>query len=125
MVKYVKELYGKLLAGSRVWQLDAPGKVFSAVWKNSNAVYIHLFNQTGVTINPGDKLDPLYPAVPYPAITEDMSFVLDNVKKGAKAVAVSPDFAGRVELKSSWKNGKLFVQIPAKLLKTYTIVTVK
>ena len=124
--KFVKELYGDILAGSRVWQVNAPEKICTALWKSQDgAIYAHFFNYTGVTVKAGDKLDPRYPQVPYPAISKDITFTLKGVAKTAVAVADSPDFEGSKKLKSSWENGNLTVTLPKELMKTYTIVKVK
>jgi len=124
--KFVKELYGKLLAGSRVWQLDAPEKILTALWRgNDKTVYIHFFNYSGVSLKAGEKMDPLAPKVPYPALKRDLTFTVYGVEKDAQAVAVSPDFKDSVKLSGSWQNGKLTVKMPKELLKTYTIVRVK
>ena len=123
--KFVKNLYGKLLEKSQVWQVNAPEQIYTALWQGKDkTIYAHFFNASGVKIKPGDKLDPLYPAEPYPAIKQDITFTIKGVEKSAAATAVSPDFAGSKKLQSSWKNGELTVTLPKELLKAYTIVKI-
>ena len=115
-----------MLANARVWQVNAPEKIYTALWKsNDGTIYAHFFNYTGVTVKAGDALDPSYPKVAYPAVNKDITFTLKGVEKTAVAVADSPDFKGSKKLKSSWKNGDLTVTLPKELMKTYTIVKVK
>ncbi|MBE6379785.1 MAG: hypothetical protein E7047_02520 [Lentisphaerae bacterium] len=119
-----RQIMTEIAAPGRVWNVNAPEKVVTALWSNDKKIYIHFFNATGVTVKGGDKVDPLAPREPYPALTGDITFTLKNVKNG-KVIAYSPDFAGGKELKSVYSNGDLSVTLSKELLKTYTLIHVE
>ena len=121
---FYRQAMREAAAAGRVWSVNAPGKVVTALWRNDKMIYVHFFNATGVTVKGGDKVDPLAPRVPYPALQEDITFTLNDVKNG-KVTAYSPDFEGGKELKSSYENGKLTVTLPKELIKVYTLIHVQ
>ncbi|MBE6367176.1 MAG: hypothetical protein E7052_04620 [Lentisphaerae bacterium] len=123
--KVYRQILTQILADARVWELQAPEQVYSALWSNQDTIYVHLFNATGVHIKAGEKLDPKAPAIPYPAIAEDMSFTLKLPAAPAEVTAYSPDFAGGKALAASFRDGQLQVKLPRELLKSYTLIHVK
>jgi len=122
--QFYRKAMSEAAAAGRVWSTNAPEKVVTALWSNEDKIYVHFFNATGVTVKGGDKVDPLAPALPYPALTEDISFTLKAVKNG-KVIAYSPDFTGGKVLESTYSNGDLTVKLPKELLKVYTLIHIQ
>jgi len=121
---FFRKVVAEAAANGRVWSINAPGKVVTALWRSQDKIYVHLFNATGVNVKPGEKLDHNAPKLPYPALTGDITFTLKNVKNG-RVTAYSPDFEGGKALPCEYKNNDLTVTLSKDLLKTYTLIHVE
>ena len=121
----LESLYRALLEDvvtpGRFWQVKAPDKVFTALWRDGNKLLIHFLNGTGANMKAGEILTDRAPQDPYPALTEDIVFTVPGNYRSA--AAASPDFVGRKSLVLK-KNGDgcVTVTLPKELLKAYTIV---
>lgn len=105
------------------WRIQAPDKVFTAVWREREGSYvIHFLNGTGVNMKPGDKVTPhaLNPA--FPPVGEAMSVTTPKLD-GMTAVAYSPEFdAGRELCVKMNADGTANVTLPPGILKGYLLV---
>ncbi|MBE6381322.1 MAG: hypothetical protein E7047_10385 [Lentisphaerae bacterium] len=122
--KIYRKLLSHAVAAGRVWQTDAPDRVFTALWRDGDELLVHFLNGTGFSMVYGQELTPAVPAKPYPMLAKDITFTMPGSFSGA--VAVSPDFAGRKALKLvKNSNNTTTVVLPKELLETYTIVRLK
>ena len=103
---------------------DAPPKVHLTLYRQDNALYLHLLNGLGAARPTQDSLhtpmEKLFPQLP-----QDIGFSLHS--PGTVMVyAVSPDFPGRRELAFNLRDdGSISFTLPAKLLKVYTIIKIQ
>ena len=113
-------------AGAVDWEIDAPSKVFTSVWKERSGAYVvHLLNGTGVKMKKGDPVLPEAPDPPFPELESDVVVVAPSGVRG-RAVAVSPDFKGEKALACSTKgDGRLEVRVPRSAVKAYTLVRIE
>ena len=120
----------KLVAGADVWRTDAPGGVFTTVWRETKgpdgrATVVHFLNATGCDdLKVGETCTFASPKVPFPALEKDVVFTIGG---GKSATAYSPDFGfgGRSLAARRNADGTLTVTLPKELLKGYTIVRIK
>ena len=111
---------------ARTWKIDAPEKVFTGVWREKSGEHVvHFLNAMGVNMKPGDKVVAEAPDPAFPAIEADMS-ITAPASVGTKAIAVSPDFAGEVELSLQANgDGTVTAVLPKERLAVYTLVRFK
>lgn len=122
---FCKTLYRKEFSvADSGFAVKAPELVYTTWYQTADTEIIHLLNATGGVAKPGQVMSGSTPAVPFPAIKEDIIITIPAVK--VKSIyAVSPDFSGRKEL-SFKNNGKVInITLPKELLKAYTLVWVK
>ena len=108
------------------WRIDAPDKVFTAVWRESPDVYaVHFLNATGVRMKKGDKVitRPLNPA--FPPIAEAMT--IHAPLAGSWTVEVtSPDFQGvKAFSMSRDSDSDLVVTLPPEVVSVYSLVRIR
>ena len=116
---------GRILADARVWETDAPRKVYATIYNEPRRTLVHFLNATGADwLKKGEVMTDVIPASVFPPIAKDIRFTLRQPARPVSQVyAVSPDFQGRKPLQ--WKqeaNGAVSAVLPAGLLKVYTIV---
>jgi len=105
-----------------VWRTDAPDKVYTALWEDEKgSIFAHFLNATAKSPAPGTVVITHSPEDPFPAIGRDIVFAFPFPIK--RAVAVSPDFAGEIEL-SVQRVGKSIYKLvlPESAFKRYTLV---
>ena len=109
--------------GARTWKIDAPDKVFTGVWREKSGDHVvHFVNATGVVMKSGEAVVPEAPDPAFPPIRSDMSITVP-VSIVGKAVAVSPDFPGEVELTLRENgDGTVTAVLPKECLSVYTLV---
>ena len=109
--------------GARTWRIDAPDKVFTGVWREKSGDYVvHFINATGVNMKPGEKVVSEAPDPAYPPLGTDIGITVP-ASVGTRAVAVSPDFAGAVELALRTNaDGTVTAILPKERLSVYTLV---
>ncbi|MBE6381327.1 MAG: hypothetical protein E7047_10410 [Lentisphaerae bacterium] len=124
--KFYKELLQKeFAAADSGFATDAPEKVYTTWYRSRDAEIIHLLNATGANPQLGQVLKATCPENPFPVVEQAIKVSIP-APAGVKSVyAVSPDFAGRKELKYTISNGQLEIILDAGLLKAYTIIWVK
>lgn len=105
------------------WQVDAPDKVHTAIWREADgSVAIHFLNTTGVEPESGVKPAAESPVPAFPPLEKDIAFV---VPEGVQAEAFSPDFEGPRTLPSARRaDGSLAVTLPKDMLKVYVLVRI-
>jgi len=112
-------------AGAEVWRVDAPGKVFTTLWREADGTLVaHFLNATGCDdLKVGERCTFDSPKVPFPALEKDIVF---TVPGGEAATAYSPDFAfgGRPLATRRNADGTLTVTLPKELLKGYALVKI-
>ena len=108
-----------------VWKVDAPDKVYTAMWKERNGnTVIHFLNGMAC-VPPLGVLPPADPPEnPFPELAADIVFTLPF--KVSEATAASPDFDGvrRLEAKRN-PDGTCTITLPKGLLKAYTLVRIR
>jgi|GEM_PF-3150512 len=105
--------------GVTIYRQSKPGE--------NPVTYVHLFNGTGATLKPGDKIPGEAPANPFPRLADNLVFEIDL--PGAKAPAadfVSPDFAGSRNVTLQPLTGQRYrVIIPPGTLEAYGMVRLR
>ena len=107
-----------------VWKIDAPDKVYTAMWKERNGnMVIHFLNGIACVPPVGVLAPSEPPETPFPELAADIVFTLPFDASGANAS--SPDFDG-VRSLSVRRNGdgSSTVTLPKELLKAYTLVRI-
>ena len=113
----------KVLGKAGFWSVNAPDKVFTAVYRTQDGMAVHFLNARGASLKKGEIVSASVPQAPYPALREAITFTLPANRKISQVYAVSPDFPGRKPLSFQMKsNGKVSAVLPPELLKVYTIV---
>ena len=113
-----------LLKDATPWQVSAPLKVHTELYRQGDAYVAHFLNGQGATLKKGDPVQYDPPGDPWPPIAGDITFTL-AAPKASEAYAVSPDFAGRKPLKLTRSGANVTVTLPKALLKAYTVVWVR
>ncbi|MBO4514013.1 MAG: hypothetical protein J5746_14750 [Victivallales bacterium] len=124
--KFYREYLANLLKDVRVWNTNAPDKVFTALWKEADgSLVIHFLNATGENNKKGEVLDGLAPKPAFPALPEDIIFSIKCAN--AKSVtAASPSFGGIRALQyKAQDDGTIEVTLPADLAKQYVVVRIR
>ena len=125
LAKLMHNVLAQQLKGARVWQTDAPEKVYTTIYAEKERMLIHFLNGLGTNnLAYGEVMTDKIKGDPFPAITRDITFTLEKPLFAiGKVYAVSPDFKGRKELKSqTLADGSVKAVLPKELLKIYTIV---
>jgi len=104
--------------------VKAPEYIYSTWFRSADAEIVHLLNATGGNVKYGTTLLGKSLAEAFPAIKEDIVVTLPAMEI-KQVYAVSPDFAGRKELKLQKKGKVMSVTLPKELLKAYTIIWFK
>ncbi|MBE6368684.1 MAG: hypothetical protein E7056_00800 [Lentisphaerae bacterium] len=120
-----KNLLSDLTAGCGIWQPlnNWPDDVLSNSFYQQDKLLIHLLNATGSKIKNGEKIRFDIGKNPFPVV-QDLELQVNSGKYG-RAYAVSPDFAGKRDLKVEKNGNTLKIKLPAELLKVYTIIYVE
>jgi hypothetical protein len=111
---------------NRVWQpLNVPEDIVTNIHRDKGELTIHFLNATGSKIQPGDIVPVNAPEVAYPAIKEDLKFIV-KMPTLKRAYAVSPDFEGESELQAKKiGNNEFEITLPANKLHIYTLVRIQ
>ena len=131
-----KELYDLLIDvvkkaeddSFRLKEVNIPEKVLVTVYeqdyKGKKNVLVHLLNATGVNMKKDDIVpgrDPERNA--FPALKQDLVFDLKPGRRIQSGYIVSPDYEDKREIKiEPQSDGYYRITVPAKDLKTYSIV---
>ncbi len=117
---FQKSILEKLLGKYRTWQpVAVPDGVLTASYWQDDKFVLHFLNAQNAQGEFGKEIKFSIGENPFPEV-EDMSFAVPFKIK--KAYAVSPDFAGKKELKFMNKGARSIVTLPGKMLKVYTLV---
>ena len=121
--KAFREELAEFTRGSSIWEIEAPDKVYTAMWKERNGdVVIHFLNAMACDPPVGvlAPFDP--PENPFPDLPADIVFTLPFDASGASAA--SPDFDGVRSLPVKRNGVGSTVTLPKGLLKAYTVVRI-
>ncbi len=112
--------------GAKWWEVSAPDKVYTSVWREANgALAVHLFNTTGVDNKPGEKIVSNAPVPAYPKVDADIDFTVP-VQGAVRVSATSPEFDGVRMLEASQvAGGRVKVTIPKGMLGAYLFVRIE
>ena len=125
LAKLMHQVLAEQLKSARIWQTDAPEKVYTTIYAEKSRMLVHFLNGQGTSsLGPQEVMTADIKGDPFPPITRDITFTLEKTPFAiGKVYAVSPDFAGRKALPSqTLDNGNVKVILPKELLKIYTIV---
>jgi len=105
--------------------LTVPEAVLTNIFRDRGETVVHFLNATGSRMKAGQTVSSRPPSEPFPALAEDIRFVIWQPSL-QRAYAVSPDFAGEVELATRQVElGAYEVILPADRLKAYTLVRIR
>ncbi len=105
--------------------LTVPEAVLTSIFRDRGETVVHFLNATGSRLEAGQTVPALPPDEPFPSLGKDIRFVV-RLPSLQRAYAVSPDFAGEVELATRpVELGAYEVVLPADRLKTYTLVRIR
>ncbi|MBE6381268.1 MAG: hypothetical protein E7047_10110 [Lentisphaerae bacterium] len=122
-----QRLLKRMIGPAAYWQIDAPEKVLTTIYRQQNKYAVHLLNGTGGGWKLNQAVNNTIASDPYPALLKDITFTLPVGKTVQKVYAVSPDFEGEksLEFKFDPQSKSVKVTLPATLLKVYTIVWIE
>ena len=105
--------------------VTVPEDVLTNIFRDRGETVVHFLNATGSRMAPGQTVSASPPDEPFPALEKDLRFVM-RLPSLQRAYAVSPDFAGQVELKTRQVElGAYEIVLPADRLKIYTLVRIR
>ena len=109
----------------RWWQVSAPDKVYTSVWREkSGAIAVHFLNTTGVNNKTGEVVTDKAPVPAFPQLKDDIVFAIP-ASGAVRATATSPEFAGERELAvERISDGRVRVTVPKKLAGCYLFVRI-
>ncbi len=115
----------ELFAPFRHWSLDAPQRVFSAIWQEADgALVVHLLNGLGACMKPGDRLVHPAPDPAFPPIPQDITFTIP-VQKCREVLAYSPEFDGAKPLRFTVNRSTATVAVPQGTFLTYLLIRLR
>jgi len=122
-----QNLLKRMIGSAAYWQVNAPEKVLTTLYRQQDKYAVHFLNGTGGGWELNKQIANVLPKVPYPPLTKDITFTLPLEIQPQKVYAVSPDFAGEKNLKFHYDpaSKSATVTLPAALLKVYTIVWIE
>ena len=104
---------------------NTPESVLTGLFQEDGNYILHFLNAGGSRMKPGEKIPPCLPEPFFPAIEEDIRFVVfSGAKKPVAVYAVSPDFEGRIPLDAKLEGMYLSITLPRQYMKAYTLVHV-
>jgi len=105
--------------------LTVPEAVLTNIFRDRGETVVHFLNATGSRMEAGQVVPWGPPSEPFPPLAENIRFVI-QLPALQRAYAVSPDFAGEVELETRQvEPGAYEVVLPAERLKIYTLVRIR
>ncbi len=112
------------LGNAALWTTDAPEKVYTTLYREPGRLLIHFLNATGSHMSAGETMCAETPQDAYPKLAAPIRFELaSDSLEVRKVYAVSSDFEGRKALGfKRLPDGRIQAELPAELLKVYTIV---
>ncbi len=115
-------MLGHLTDGATAWDVNAPERVYSTLYRQGDTLVGHFLNGTGQNAKPGDVIQSPAPQPAFPPLAQDIIFSMDILEL-KQVYAVSPDFPGQQELAfKKLDNSRWQITLPKELLKTYTVV---
>ncbi len=115
---------GNLFGHATPWEVDAPFKVATELYRQGDALVAHFLNGQGATLKKGDTYTVNPPGESWPPLQKDIQFTLNA--SGVKTVyAVSPDFKGHQPVPFTRNGDSITVTLPKSLLRAYTLVWMK
>ena len=116
-----KSLLEELAGATRRWDAEGlPEDVFSSVWEQDGALYLHLLNAVDSMPKAGTVVTAQLPRDAFPPLTQDLAIRFRG-REVKEAYAVSPEWEGRRPLKV--EAGK--VVLPKEMFKIYLIVVAR
>ena len=117
-----KEMLREICRDAGTWEIDAPEMVLTTLYRQGNALWIHLLNATGSRNEAGKPMLQPLPSPAFPALDKDIVFRI-SFPELKRATAVSPDFPGEKEISFRKEaSGMYQITLPKDLLEVYTIV---
>ena len=116
-----KGLLEDLAGATRRWEAEGvPEDVFSSVWEQDGAIYLHLLNAVGSMPKRGTVVTAKLPEGVFPPPVRDWAIGFRG-RRVTEAYAVSPEWEGRRELRVT--DGKVI--LPKGMLGVYLIVVAR
>lgn len=117
-----REQLRAIVGAAAIWSAELPDRVFTSLHRQGRQWIVHLLNNTGNTVRPGDVLKNGVPDPAFPPLADDLRFT-GRFGRVTRAYAVSPDWPGEAELEfEALPDGRCRVTLPKERFRVYTLV---
>ena len=124
--RILRAAFSKLIGAAAWWTVSAPDRVITSVWREKDGTLaVHVLNELGPDLKPGEVMTNDPPATPFPALDADIVFTLPATDVKRVTVA-SPELDGETELSFAANgDGTVTVTLRKDLVKAYALVRIR